>query len=65
MLNAYDVTTTLVRERQLEMTRSAVAGRLLRRVRRARLQAPVDDRTYATIVLPPPKEDRARQQVAA
>jgi len=66
MLNTYDVTTSLVRERQHQMTRSAIAGRLARRARRARRQEPAEaDRTYATIILPPPRTAEARHPAAA
>lgn len=66
MLNTYEVTTSLVRERQHEMTRSAIAGRLVRRARRARRQDPAEaDRTFATIILPPPRAAEVRHPAAA
>lgn len=65
MLN-HEVTASLVRERQNEMTHNAILGRLARRARRGRRQDTVEaDRLYATIVLPPPAVADARHPAAA
>jgi hypothetical protein len=65
MLN-HEVTRSLVRERQQELTHHAVAGRLARRARRARRQDAAEaDQLLATIVLPPPRAERARRPAAA
>ncbi len=66
MLNTYEVTTSLAREHHPEMIRSAIAGRLARRARRAPRQDPAEaDRTFATIILPPPRAAEARHPAAA
>jgi hypothetical protein len=55
MMN-HEVTKSLVRERQHELTNSAVVGRLARRARRSRRHADQDaEQLLATIDLPPPK----------
>ena len=65
MLN-HEVTATLVRERQNEMTHNAILGRLARRARRGRSQDAVEaDQLYATIILPPPAVADDRHPVAA